>query len=242
MVISRCTLTRKLWGVNLVCLVDPKQFSTLSKLCGTVAWTRRAAESWLNRELQASGPAKWEAKGPKLSAEERATAFLDLVLVVQDGMEFHDTTLNCLVVIKDDNTGLLLHGGRVQSWNEDGTAVPLIPFQSWLGTLLAREAHESNHEGVAPTRLHMRRKAWVAQGRRTVKKVIDECPTCKKQRARLYQQVMSDLPQEHTRRANPFEYTTLDPLGPFEVRDAVKKRVKKKVWGVLLYGFQSRPR
>lgn len=231
---------RKPWGLDLVRFVEPKRFSTLSKLCGTVAWTRRAVESWLNKERQISDPAKWEAKYSRLSAEERATAFQDLVLAAQDGVEFHDTTLNRLVVFKDVKTGLLLCGGRVQSWNEDGTAVPLIPFQSWLGTLLAREAHGSNHEGVAATLLRTRRKAWVVQGRRTVKKVINECLTCKKQRARLCQQVMSDLPQERTSRANPFEYTTLDLFGPFEVRDAVKKRVKKKVWGVVYCCMASR--
>jgi len=231
---------RKPWGIDLVRLVEPKRFSTLSKLCGTVAWTRRAAESWLNKERQISDPAKWEAKYPRLSAEDRATAFQDLVLAAQDSVEFHDTTLNRLVVFKDVNTGLLLCGGRVQSWNKDKTAVPLLPFQSWLGTLLAREAHESNHEGVAASLLRTRRKAWVVQGRRTVKKVINECLTCKKQRARLCQQVMSDLPQERTSRANPFEYTTLDLFGPFEVRDGVKKRVKKKVWGVVYCCMASR--
>lgn len=231
---------RKPWGVDLVRLVEPKRFSTLSKLCGTVAWTRRAAESWLSRKRQASSPAKWEVKGFVLSAEERTAAFQDLVLAAQDGAEFHNTTLNRLVVTKDDNTGLVLCGGRVQSWNEDGTAVPLVPFQSWLGTLLAREAHEANHEGVAATLLRTRRKAWVVQGRRTVKKVVNECITCRKQRARLCQQVMSDLPQERTSRANPFEYTTLDLFGPFEVRDAVKKRAKKKVWGIVYCCMASR--
>jgi len=43
---------------------------------------------------------------------------------------------------------------------------------------------------------------------------------------------MSDLPEERTSKTNPFEYTTLDLFGPLEVRDAVKKRVKKNVWGV----------
>lgn len=228
------------WGIDLVRLVEPKRFGTLSKLCGTIAWTRRAVESWLSKERLISDSAKWEANYSRLSAEERVTAFQDLVLAAQNGVEFHDTTLNRLVVFKDVNTGLLLCGGRIQSWNEDGSAVPLIPFHSWLGTLLAREAHESNHEGVSATLLRTRRKAWIVQGRRTVKKVINECLTCKKQRARLCQQVMSDLPQERTRRANPFEYTTLDLFGPFEVRDTVKKRVKKKVWGVVYCCMASR--
>lgn len=120
---------RKPWGVALVCLVRPERFSSLSKLCGTIAWVRRAAESWLRTSYQASSSAKWEVRGPRLSVEERTAAFQDLALAAQDSVNFQDTTLNCLVVIKDGNNGLLLCGGRVQSWNEDGTAVPLIPFQ-----------------------------------------------------------------------------------------------------------------
>ena len=231
---------RRPCGVALVRLVEPKRFSSLSMLCGTVAWVRRAAESWLNKLNRAPKLEKWEASSPELSVEERALAFQDLAISAQDSVNFQDTTLNRLVVTRDVNTGLLRCGGRVQSWNEDGTAVPLIPFKSWLGTLLAREAHEANHEGVAATLLRTRRKAWVVQGRRTVKRVINECITCKKQRARLCQQVMSDLPNERTKRAHPFEYTTLDLFGPFEVRDSVKKRTKKKVWGVVYCCMASR--
>lgn len=233
-------LKRRPWGVALVHLVEPKRFSKLSMLCGTVTWVRRAAESWLNSACRAPKSAKWEASSPELTVEDRSQAFLDLALEAQNGVNFHDTTLNRLVVTRDVTTGLLLCGGRVQSWNEDGTAAPLIPFQSWLGTLLAREAHEANHEGVAATLLRTRKKAWVVQGRRTVKKVINECITCKKQKAKLCQQVMSDLPQERTKRANPFEFTTLDLFGPFEVRDSVKKRTKKKVWGVVYCCMASR--
>ncbi|XP_067223126.1 uncharacterized protein [Chanodichthys erythropterus] len=230
----------KPWGLALVRLVEPKRFSSLSKLCGTIAWVRRATETWLKVKNQALNSAKWEASSPKLSVGERTVAFQDLALAAQDGLNFKTTALNRLVVTKDENTGLLLCGGRVQSWSEDGRVIPLIPFQSWLGTLLAREAHEANHEGVAATLLRTRRKAWVIEGRRIVKKIINDCVTCKKQRAKLCQQVMSDLPHERTSRANPFEYTTLDLFGPFEVRDAVKKRTKKKVWGVVYCCMASR--
>ena len=231
---------RKPWGVALVQLVRPERFSTLSKLCGTIAWVRKVAEFWLKTNSLDSSPAKWEGRSPSLSAEERTEAFQDLALAAQDGVDFQGTTLNRLVVFKDDNSGLLLCGGRIQSWNEDGSAVPLIPFQSYLGVMIAREAHETNHEGVAATLLHTRKKAWVVQGRRTVKKVINNCITCKKQRAKLCKQVMSTLPQERTSRANPFEYTSLDLFGPFEVKDAVKKRTKKKVWGIVFCCMASR--
>ncbi|CAL9701094.1 unnamed protein product [Knipowitschia caucasica] len=231
---------RKAWGVALISLLELVRFGSLSKLCGTVAWVRRAVESWLRTKNKALKPAKWEANGSKLSADERTEAFQDLVLAAQSGIDFKITTLNRLVVTKNENTGLLLCGGRIQSWKEDSRGVPLLPFQSWLATLLAREAHKANHEGVAATLLRTRRKAWIIEGRRIVKRVINECITCKKQKARLCQQQMSDLPLERTHRANPFEFTTLDLFGPFEVRDAVKKRTMKKVWGIVFCCMASR--
>ncbi|KAL2088697.1 hypothetical protein ACEWY4_015596 [Coilia grayii] len=157
----------------------PPSGISLARLCGTIAWMRRAVETWLGGNSQAPVCSKWEAR-PYLSAEERAVAFKSLALAVQDGVEFHDTTMDRLVVQKEEKTGLLLCGGRIQRWEEDRVAVPLIPCQSWLATLLAREAHEENHEGVASTLLRTRRKAWIMQGRRTVKKVLNSCVTCRK--------------------------------------------------------------
>ncbi|XP_077949972.1 uncharacterized protein LOC144389412 [Gasterosteus aculeatus] len=225
-------------SVAVVRLVDPQRFSSLARLCGTIAWVRQAVGIWLGNS-QAPVRSKWEAR-PCLSVEERVTAFKDLALEAQCGVEFRDATLDRLVVQEEEKTGLLLCGGRIQCWDEDRVAIPLIPCQSWLATLLAREAHEENHEGVASTLLRTRRKAWIMQGRRTVKKVLNNCVTCRKKRAKTCQQVMSDLPQERTSRASPFENATLDLFGPFEVKDAVKRRTSKKVWGIVFCCMASR--
>ena len=161
-------------SVALVRLVKPRRFSSLTRLCGTIAWIRRAVEIWLGGNCQAPVQSKWKAR-PCLSVEERATAFKDVALEAQDGVKFRDTTLDRLVVQKEEKTGLFFCGGRIQRWDEDRVAVPLIPCQSWLASLLAMEAHEEHHEGVASTLLRTRRKAWIMQGRRTVKKVLNNC-------------------------------------------------------------------
>ena len=76
----------------------------------------------MSKNNQSSGQAKWEGKvsevrqnRPVLAMEERKSAFQDLALAAQDGKDFRGTTLNRLVVAKDNETGLLLCGGRVQS-------------------------------------------------------------------------------------------------------------------------------
>lgn len=225
--------------VALVKLVKPERISSLTRLCGSIGWLKRAVDFWLRRPSRTPGCSKWE-ESTYLSAEERAVAFKFLALEAQDGIKFQDTTLDRLVVQRDDVTGLFICGGRVQSWDEDKIAVPLIPYQSWLATLLVREAHEENHEGVAATLLRTRKKAWITQGRRLVKKILNDCITCIKRRAQLCQQVMSDLPPERTQRASPFEFTTLDLFGPFEVKDSVKRRTTKKVWGIVYCCMASR--
>lgn len=61
-----------------------------------------------------------------------------------------------------------------------------------------------------------------------------------KARARRCQQIMSDLPPERVKPAEPFEFTTLDLFGPYEVRDEVRKRVRLKVWGIVYCCMASR--
>ncbi|KAL2087330.1 hypothetical protein ACEWY4_018389 [Coilia grayii] len=230
---------RKPWGISLVHLVKPQRFSSLSKLCGIVAWTRRAAEAWL-KVHQTPEFSKWEGDHATLSVEERRQAFHDLVLAAQSASQFSDSTLNRLVVHQDKKTGLLLCGGRIQSWTEDGAAVPLLPYNSWIATLLSREAHKNNHEGIAATLLRTRKKAWIVQGRKIVKKVVNDCIPCRKLRGKMCQQVMSDLPPERSQSFNPFEYSTLDLFGPFEIKDSVKRRTGKKVWGIVFCCMASR--
>ncbi|XP_059192192.1 uncharacterized protein LOC131974080 [Centropristis striata] len=86
----------------------------------------------------------------------------------------------------------------------------------------------------------MRRKAWVVRGRKLAQKIVDNCVTCKKAKARRCQQIMGDLPSERITPANPFEYTTVDLFGPYEVKDEVRKKVRLKVWGIVFCCMASR--
>ncbi|KAI3361784.1 hypothetical protein L3Q82_002121 [Scortum barcoo] len=51
---------------------------------------------------------------------------------------------------------------------------------------------------------------------------------------------MSDLPSERITPARPFEYTTVDLFGPYEVKDEVRKKVRLKVWGIVFCCMASR--
>lgn len=149
-----------------------------------------------------------------LSAVECEDAFRDLCLVAQEGVTFHATNLNRLAVYKEETSGLLVCGGKIQIFMIDNTAVPILPYDAWILTLLAQEAHKVNHKEVAGTLLGMREKALVVRGRKVAKKVVDSCVTCRKARERRCQQIMRDLPLERTQPARPFEFTEVDLFGP----------------------------
>lgn len=163
-----------------------------------------------------------------------------IFLAAQEGATFPCSTTDRLVVYKDQDSGLLVCGGRVQAFQEAQISVPILPYDAWVSTLLAREAHSEAHDGVAGTLLRMRKKAWVIRGRIIAQKVVDGCMVCRKAKARKCQQIMSDLPPERTTPAAPFEFTSVDLFGPYQVRDDVKRRVTLKVWGVVFCCMASR--
>lgn len=228
-------------GTAVQNLVDVKRFSVLSRLVKTVALVWRAAKRLIGHNQVLNSP-KWEAVSldQVVTVKEREDALRDIFLAAQKGMIIPDTTINRLVVYKDEESGLMVCGGRVQGFSEDHVGVPILPFGAWVSTLLAREAHNEGHSGVAATLLRMRKKAWVIRGRRVAQKVVDGCICCRKARARRCQQVMGDLPLERTNPAAPFQFTTVDLFGPYQVRDEVKKRVSLKVWGIVFCCMASR--
>lgn len=108
------------------------------------------------------------------------------------------------------DAGLLVCGGRIQTFDKDRTAVPVTPYEAWLSTLIAHEDHEANHEGIAGTLLRMRKKAWVIKVRRLAEKVVNNCVVCRKATAKRCKQIMSDLPHKRSNPAHPFMITTMD--------------------------------
>ncbi len=218
-------------------LVEAGRFSSLNKLVSVVAWVLRAVKMWLEIKQKS----REQLKAPRLTAKERENALKHLFLEAQAGKVFQATTLNRLVVFKNKDSGLLVCGGRSQAFAEDKSAVPIIPYEARISILIAQEAHNANHDSVAGTLLRMRKKAWVIRGRRLAKKVVDSCLICRKIRGKRCQQVMSELPSERQSPSKPFEFTTVDLFGPYEVKDEVKKRTKLKGLGhcILLHGFTS---
>lgn len=177
-------------GAAVRILVDERRFSNLTRLVKTVAWIWRAAKCFAAQN-RISGTPKWEAGSSDgvITIVERQDAFKRPVSCCT--LAFPTTTTDRLVVYKEEETGLLVCGGRVQAFNEDRVSVPLLPYSAWVSTLLVREAHSKGHEGVDATLLKVRKRVWIIRGRRIALKVIENCMICKKAQAKRCQQVIS---------------------------------------------------
>ncbi|KAJ8405599.1 hypothetical protein AAFF_G00315790 [Aldrovandia affinis] len=143
-------------------LVNPERFSSLSRLCQVVAWVWHAAQKWLEKRSCSTSRAGKQVKRldkqsgeTVLSPKEREGALQDLFLAAQKDMSLPTTTINRLVVYKEEESGLLRCKGRVPVWDSVEASVPVLPHGSLISTLLAREAHERSHEGIAGTLLQM---------------------------------------------------------------------------------------
>lgn len=75
---------------------------------------------------------KWKNWVSMLSPGSTLDAFRDLFLAAQSGVTFPTTTTDPLVVCKEQESGLLVCGGRVQSFKEDKVDVPLLPYSTWI--------------------------------------------------------------------------------------------------------------
>ncbi|GAA6088185.1 uncharacterized protein LOC106611916 [Tachysurus ichikawai] len=108
-------------GSAVTKLIDIRKFSSLTKLIRVIAWVWRAATRWKEMLIKntASDKPKWEKilstnRGNQavLTAGECEDALRDLFLAAQEGQTFQNTTLNRLSVYRDEETGLLVCGGR----------------------------------------------------------------------------------------------------------------------------------
>ena len=96
-----------------------------------------------------------------------------------------------------------------------------------------KKVHDEDHSGITKTVAKSRRKFWIIRGRKLAENIKKSCYRRRLLDKTLAQQQMAPLPK--TRHAiDPTFYTTsLDLFGPIEIKDTVKQRSRKKVWGVI---------
>ena len=128
-----------------------------------------------------------------------------------------------IVISSRANKGLKLHCSRDR--------FPILTYHDPLAHI--KEVHNEDHTGVTRTVAKSRRKYWVVRARKLARKVKGNCYRCRLTDKRLAAQQMSPLPKNRLAISPTFHVISLDLFGPIEIKDTVKRRVRKKVWGVI---------
>ena len=113
--------------------------------------------------------------------------------------------------------------------------LPILARDSRLAKLIMIQCHEENHRANSLDVLaRSRRHVWIIRGRYLAKLVCKACIVCRKSRADLAKQLMSDIPAHQLRPCPPFTNVSLDFAGPFSARAMGNSRAMIKLWGLVL--------
>ena len=140
-------------------------------------------------------------------------------------------------------TGLIVLGGRAMEglrtyYEQD--EYPILTQGDPIAYLWMKKVHEEEHSGVTKTVAKSRRRFWIVRARRVAAKVKHSCYRCRVLDKELAQQKMAPLPTSRQTMSPTFYEVSLDVFGHVEIKDTVKKRTKKKVWGVIINCLSTR--
>ena len=137
--------------------------------------------------------------------------------------------------------GLLRVGGRLsKSAMPEHTKHPLIlPKKSHVTDIILRDIHYSTgHSGRSHMLACLHKKYWVIAANSAARSIIHQCVTCRRQKGRVGEQMMSDLPADRiTPDDPPFTKVGVDYFGPFEVK---RGRSLVKRYGVIFTCLSTR--
>ena len=139
--------------------------------------------------------------------------------------------------------GILVVGSRISTWLKDNWNQHhfiLLPVKHPLTDLIVRKMHNRDHGGVESTLARLLAKFWIPGVRRAIKRIKQQCVTCRKILSQSQSQVMGQVTAERLQPCPAFYNTALDMFGPFFIKDTVKRRTKAKAYGVLFTCLSSR--
>ena len=123
---------------------------------------------------------------------------------------------------------LIKVGGRLRHSNlpQYHKHQTILPANHHVTTLIINHFHENYHHcGRDQTLAIIREQFWITNGKSIVKKSLNKCIPCRKQKITPQPQFMSDLPAERLAYNEPaFSFTGTDYFGPLIVKQSKKTR------------------
>lgn len=139
--------------------------------------------------------------------------------------------------------GIIIVGERIPKWLKDNynqNEYILLPSDHPFTRLYVKSTHEIDHSGIESTLAKIQTKFWIPTVRKLIRSVKEKCTHCRRLKKVIEGQAMGQLPPERLKPSPPFMNTSLDLFGPFIVKDTVKRRTKRKAYGVIFNCLSTR--
>ncbi len=137
--------------------------------------------------------------------------------------------------------GILRVGGRLSkaALPEEVKFPAILPKHSHVSTLILRHIHETlGHIGRNHILSELRKRFWIINANSAARKVITQCVVCRRNRPKVGEQKMANLPSERlVPDLPPFTNVGVDYFGPIDVK---RGRIALKRYGVLFTCMTSR--
>eukprot|EP00057_Strongylocentrotus_purpuratus_P028999 XP_011683473.1 PREDICTED: uncharacterized protein LOC100891682 [Strongylocentrotus purpuratus] len=207
-------------------------YSSWFKLKRAVCWMWRFIK-WLRTKRESQLKVETEVISKRITYEEMKYAEQKILQYEQscffreemDALTGADGVKKASSLYKLDpkiEGGLIRVGGRLSR-----SALPLeakhpiiIPKKSLVAELMLREVHEkTGHSGRSHVLSTLRERYWLPGAGTAIRKMMGRCVACRRQRAKVMQQKMADLPKDRLIPDEPpFTRVGMDYFGPIEVK------------------------
>lgn len=120
----------------------------------------------------------------------------------------------------------------------------ILPKDDHISMLLVRHHYaQVKHQGLHLTEGPVRAAGlWLLGGKSLINSVLHKYVTCRKQRGKMQEQHMADLPPECLQTSPPFSYVGLDVFGPWSVTTRCTRggQTESKRWATMFCCLSSR--
>ena len=134
----------------------------------------------------------------------RNILFIDDLTRLKKGKEFHSSSHLSSFSPYIDEKGILRVGGRLKHApiQTEAKYPAILPRDHPITNLIVTHLHRKlKHSGTGHVLAELIQRFWVPKARSLIKKVIKQCPSCKRSNARSAPPLMASLP---FRRLQPF--------------------------------------
>ena len=128
-------------------------------------------------------------------------------------------------------------GSRISNWmknNWNNDSFILLPYNHDFTKLYVKDIHDIDHAGIESSVCKIQSKFWIPKVRILLRNIKNKCIVCRYLDKSTVGQSMGPISEKRLKPSPPFYNSALDLFGPFLVKDTVKGRCRKKVYGVII--------